>query len=59
MNEFLLAIVVPPLLLIGWAIVQNAWRRQFGTAADDDDVLAARGGCGDCGCTDRCRQQLD
>ena len=59
MNEYLLAIVIPPLLLVGWVVVQNAWRREFGAAGDDDDVLATRGGCGDCGCTSGCRQRTD
>ena len=52
--SYTLAIVLPPLLLVGWMLVQHAWRRQFGQPDDDDDVLAARGGCGNCGCTTPC-----
>ena len=59
MNEYLLAIVIPPLLLVGWVVVQNAWRRQLGAGGDDEDVLVTRGGCGDCGCTSSCQRKTD
>jgi hypothetical protein len=51
-----LALLLPPLLLLGWILVQNAWRRQFSQAGDDEDVLAARGGCGNCGCLTPCER---
>ena len=56
--QFLIAIVLPPVLMLGWAMVQTAWRRQFGRANDDADVLAARGDCGSCTCT-RSRHRSD
>ena len=58
MHEYLLAILIPPILLLGWAIVQNAWRRQFDIPGGDD-VLATRGGCDKCNCTKRCPRQMD
>lgn len=59
MYEYLLAILLPPLLLLGWVLVQNAWRREFGGAGDDDDVLARRGGCGNCGCAGTCQRKAN
>ena len=53
--QILIAILLPPALMLGWAIVQNAWRRQFGTSSEAD-VLAARGDCGSCTCTRSCRR---
>ena len=58
MNDLLLAIVIPPLLLLGWVLVQNAWRREFGRPGDDDDVLAGRGDCGNCGRTSTCQRDM-
>jgi len=48
--EILLAVLLPPLLLVGWVAVQNAWGRHLPTAGDDGDVLAGRNDCGACGC---------
>lgn len=59
MRDYLLAIVIPPLLLLAWVLVQNAWRRTFNAPGDDADVLAGRGGCGNCGCTGSCRRNVD
>jgi hypothetical protein len=49
--EILLALLLPPLLLVAWVGVQAAWRRQFGIRGD---ALAARGDCGQCGCIQPC-----
>ena len=59
MTEIVLAIVIPPLLLLGWVVVQNAWRNQFDTPGDEDDVLAARGDCGNCGCARPCERKTN
>ena len=40
--EYLLALLLPPLLLLVWVGVQNAWRRRFLPADSDDDALAGR-----------------
>ena len=59
MIEILLAITLLPLLMLGWVLVQAAWRRRVGSAANDDDALAARGGCGSCDCVQACGQKND
>lgn len=56
--DFMLALLLPPVLLLGWVAVQNAWRKQF-RPTDDADVLAARGDCGRCGCAEPCRRDED
>ena len=55
-SEILLAVAAPPLLLLGWLIVQEAWRKMFLPDDNRVDVLAARGGCGNCGCTGACER---
>lgn len=52
--QTLLALALPPLLLFLWVVVQAAWRHEFGTPANDPDALAARGNCGQCGCSTPC-----
>lgn len=56
LTDFLLAILLPPIMLLAWVAVQNAWRKQFHAAGEDADVLATRGDCGRCGCTTPCHR---
>ncbi len=57
MKVWFLAILVPPLLLLGWIAVQEAWRRQFPVSDADGDVLAGRSDCGQCGCATPCERR--
>ncbi len=52
--QTLLALVLPPLLLLLWVVVQSAWQRQFGAPDHEPDALAVRGNCGQCGCSEPC-----
>jgi len=56
MSSFLLAVLLPPILLIAWVAVQNLWRKEFGSSQDEADVLAMRGTCGRCGCASPCQR---
>ena len=57
LREVLLAVLLPPLLLLGWLAVQGAWRKTFIPDSHDDDVLAARGSCGQCSCVGACQRE--
>ena len=57
--EILLALTIPPLLLLGWVVVQSAWRRHFFISDVEGDVLAGRGNCGNCGCATPCDSDED
>ena len=59
LTEILLALTIPPLLLLGWVLVQRAWRRHFFTTDVEGDVLAGRGDCGNCGCATPCDSDAD
>ncbi|MEZ4952887.1 MAG: hypothetical protein R2825_04865 [Saprospiraceae bacterium] len=42
-------------LMIIWAIVQLFWKKIFSEYIADEDVLAERRSCGNCGCTTICK----
>ena len=46
-------------LLLVWVLVQTGWRRIFAEHIADDDVLAGRTKCGNCGCTTVCSRRAD
>jgi len=56
LSSFILAVLLPPLLMIAWVAVQKLWGREFGSSADDADVLAGRIECGRCGCENPCQE---
>lgn len=41
-------------LMLAWLLVQNLWRQQFADYLTEEDVLAERRSCGNCGCTQVC-----
>ena len=41
-------------LLIIWIVVQSWWGKTFADQLSDDDVLAGRTSCSNCGCTAIC-----
>jgi hypothetical protein len=49
------------ILMIIWVVVQKLWGKTFADYYTDEDVLAERRDCGNCGCTTACenkRQQV-
>ncbi len=44
-------------MMIGWMIVQNLWKNLFADQINDEDVLAERRSCGNCGCGSICRKK--
>lgn len=41
-------------LMIIWTVVQSFWKLFFSDQLSDEDVLAGRNSCGNCGCTTLC-----
>lgn len=37
-------------LMVYWLLIQTVWRQVFADQITDEDVLAERRSCGDCGC---------
>ncbi|HRD82755.1 MAG: hypothetical protein IAE84_18255 [Saprospiraceae bacterium] len=44
-------------LVLAWIAVQALWRKVFADYVHDDDVLAERRECGNCGCTTACERK--
>jgi len=42
-------------LMLLWIIVQALWGKTFAEHVSDEDVMAGRTKCGNCGCTTLCK----
>jgi hypothetical protein len=57
LKSFLIGAGIIAGLMILWVMVQTYWGKSFADYIDDEDVLAARGGCGNCGCMNACKNK--
>jgi hypothetical protein len=46
-------------LMIIWMIVQSLWGKTFSDHLSDEDVLAGRTSCRNCGCTTSCKKEVE
>jgi hypothetical protein len=44
-------------MMLAWVWVQSLWRDTFSENISDQDVLAERRSCGNCGCTKVCKKE--
>jgi hypothetical protein len=44
-------------LMLVWVMIQFWWRKTFAEHLSDDDVLAGRTSCSNCGCTAVCERK--
>ena len=44
-------------LAVSWALIQTLWKKVFREEYTDDDVLAGRRSCSNCGCTSVCKNK--
>jgi hypothetical protein len=44
-------------MMLAWIWVQSLWRDTFSENISDQDVLAERRSCGNCGCTKVCKKE--
>ncbi|MFL1013095.1 hypothetical protein [Flavisericum labens] len=44
-------------IALAWALVQTLWKKVFQEEYNDDDVLAGRRNCSNCGCTTFCERK--
>ncbi len=54
MLQYVIAVVTISGLMIGWALIQQAWGRVFRLSPPETDVLELRRSCGQCGCATPC-----
>lgn len=45
-------------MMLFWVLVQQVWRNLFADQMTDEDVLAERRSCGNCGCGTTCSKQV-
>lgn len=53
-KSLFIAIAVIVFLMVIWLLVQKIWKITFEEYVSDEDVLAERRSCGNCGCTQLC-----
>ncbi|TRX49863.1 hypothetical protein FNH22_26525 [Fulvivirga sp. M361] len=46
-------------LIVLWVLVQSYWRKIFSAHITDEDVLAGRSSCGNCGCLTSCKNKQE
>ena len=57
--SYVIGIGVIVTLMVLWMGVQAVWRKTFSDYISDDDALAHRSGCSNCGCTNVCKKKSD
>lgn len=56
-QSFLTAVSILVGLVLFWVAVQALWRKVFADYVNDEDGLAERRDCGNCGCTKACENK--
>lgn len=57
LKSLLIAIVGIVFIAVVWGVVQLFWKKTFADYIHDEDVLAERRDCGQCGCTTACKRR--
>ena len=58
-KSLLIAITCITALMMGWLMVQLWWKKTFREYISDEDVLADRRSCKNCGCTEACENKRE
>ena len=56
-ESYIIGIGVIVTLMVMWMAVQSFWRKTFSDHLSDEDVLADRTSCSNCGCTNVCKKE--
>lgn len=51
---YLISISITILLMVAWVFIQAKWKQTFINEVTDEDALAGRSDCGNCGCGGTC-----
>lgn len=58
-NTIVIAVGSVVAMMVFWALIQAIWRNAFKDFIHDDDVLADRRSCSNCGCSgQKCTRSL-
>jgi hypothetical protein len=58
LNSLLIAVGAIVSMMIIWIGVQSIWGKTFSEYLIDEDVMAGRTKCGNCGCTTACKNDM-
>ncbi|MBK9254225.1 MAG: hypothetical protein IPM42_01925 [Saprospiraceae bacterium] len=58
-KSLIIAMVGITALMTVWLLIQSLWRKTFHDYITDDDVLAERRSCNNCGCTTACSNKKE
>lgn len=56
-RTLIITIAAITFMMVFWASVQHFWKRAFPEEYTDDDALAGRSSCGNCGCSGVCTRK--
>ena len=56
-KSLIIGIGVTVTIVLVWALVQTLWKKTFREEYLEDDVLAGRRSCSNCGCTGICERK--
>ncbi|MCP4120947.1 MAG: hypothetical protein GY751_04275 [Bacteroidetes bacterium] len=56
-GSYVIGILGIVFLMLTWVLVQSWWGKVFPDDLVDEDVLAGRTDCGNCGCTTACKNK--
>jgi len=56
-GSYIIGIFGVVILMLIWVLVQSGWRKVFSDHLEDEDVMAGRTDCGNCGCTSSCKNK--
>ena len=56
-KSFIIGIGFIVTIAVAWLFVQILWKSNFSEEYADDDVLAGRRNCSNCGCTTVCKRK--
>ena len=56
-ESYIIGITGMIFLVFLWLVVQRQWRKIFYDQINDEDVLADRNSCGNCGCASYCENK--
>ena len=59
LQSLLTAIGLMLVMVLAWLLVQVIWKRVFREEYAEEDVLAGRRSCANCGCTGICERKPD
>lgn len=57
MMKYLIGMLTIAGLMLLWAGIQHLWRQSFSDSLTDQDVLAGRMDCSNCGCLSACEKK--